>query len=134
MIQQDLCIGAPRFPSTVDQDAPDALQIWRRALGTQPLDALAAVGGDFAIGLTLSDGRTLLAVDRFAVRTLCWRIVDGRLRYAERADELADERHELDPQAIFDYLYFHAIPSPRTVFQGIFRLPPGHALLFENGQ
>ena len=41
---------------------------------------------------------------------------------------------ELDPQALYDYLYFHMIPAPRTVFKDIFRLPAGHYALFENGQ
>jgi hypothetical protein len=34
------------------------------------------------------------------------------------ADELAEARPGIDPQAIFDYLYFHCIPSPRTIFAG----------------
>jgi asparagine synthase (glutamine-hydrolysing) len=47
---------------------------------------------------------------------------------------LADASTEIDPQAIFDYLYFHVIPSPRTIYKGIYRLPPAHYALFENGQ
>ena len=73
-------------------------------------------------------------MDRFAIRTICYRIDNGLLRFAGRADELADVQTGIDPQAIFDYLYFHAIPSPRTIYRGIFRLPPGHYALFENGQ
>ena len=28
----------------------------------------------------------------------------------------------IDPQAIFDYLYFHSIPSPRTIYRNVFRM------------
>jgi asparagine synthase (glutamine-hydrolysing) len=35
----------------------------------------------------------------------------------------------VDPQAIFDYLYFHVIPAPRTAFKGVHRLEGGHALV-----
>ena len=56
------------------------------------------------------------------------------MRFAERADDLADTASEIDPQAIFDYLYFHCIPSPRTIFTGVFRLPPGHCAEFTRGQ
>ncbi|HSV50987.1 MAG TPA: asparagine synthase C-terminal domain-containing protein, partial [Burkholderiaceae bacterium] len=59
---------------------------------------------------------------------------DGQLHFAARADELVPANAEIDPQAIFDYLYFHAIPSPRTIFKGVYRLPAGHYALFENGQ
>ncbi|MDO9195016.1 MAG: asparagine synthase C-terminal domain-containing protein [Rhodoferax sp.] len=75
-----------------------------------------------------------MAVDRFAIRSLCYRVSGGQLRFAARADELADHGAEIDPQAIFDYLFFHVIPSPRTIYKDVYRLPPGHYALFENGQ
>jgi asparagine synthase (glutamine-hydrolysing) len=67
-----------------------------------------------------------LEVDRFALQTLCWRDDGGRLRTDARADRLAGEAPAIDPQALLDYLFFHAIPAPRTVFQGVQRLPAGH--------
>ena len=81
-----------------------------------------------------SNQPTPLSVDRFAIHSLCYRVVDGQLRSAARADELADATTPIDPQAIFDYLYFHVIPSPRTIYKGIYRLPPGHSATLENGQ
>jgi asparagine synthase (glutamine-hydrolysing) len=75
-----------------------------------------------------------LSVDRFGIDTLCYRVVNGQLRFATRADDLADASTEIDPQAIFDYLYFHVIPSPRTIYKGICRLPPGHTATLHNGQ
>jgi asparagine synthase (glutamine-hydrolysing) len=107
---------------------------WRTALRQPIKDALRSVTGDFAIGITLDDGRTILAVDRFAVRSLCYRVCDGQIRFAMRADALADAEPQIDAQAIFDYLYFHFIPSPRTIFKDIFRLPPGHFAEFANGR
>ncbi|MFO1268266.1 MAG: asparagine synthase-related protein [Rubrivivax sp.] len=97
-------------------------------------DAVARLTGAFAFGHhDAASGRTLLAVDRFAVRTLCYRVVGGELRFAERADELAGPFDALDPQALFDYLYFHCIPAPRTIFKDVQRLPAGHAAWFEGG-
>ncbi|MCW5632389.1 MAG: asparagine synthase [Rubrivivax sp.] len=97
--------------------------------------AVSQLSGPFAFGHhDAASGRTLLAVDRFAMRTICHRVQDGRLRFAERADALAGADDALDPQAIFDYLYFHCIPAPRTAFADVFRLPAGHAAWFENGQ
>jgi len=106
---------------------------WRQAFLLFGTKAPEAVSGDFAIALR-EEGKTFLAIDRFAIRTLCYRQVGDQLHFAERADELADSTTEIDPQAIFDYLYSHAIPSPRTIFKGIYRVPPAHYVLFENGR
>ncbi len=104
---------------------------WRELLVGDIDSALASMRGSFALGLTLADGRVLLAVDRFAINSLCYRVDEGRVRFAERADALADATTPLDPQALFDYLYYHAIPSPRTIFQGVLRVPPGHFCVFD---
>ena len=129
-----LSLGSPRFGSA-SGPADSIRQAWGDALATHGPEASALhVAGDFAVGLREPGGRTFLAVDRFAVQTLCYRIVDGQMRFAARADALAGPNAPLDPQAIFDYLYFHCIPSPRTIFKDVYRLPPGHCATFENGQ
>ena len=132
-------MGSPRFSdSRLAQLAADhgALHAWREAFAQRGAQAACGVTGDFAVGLTTTDGRSFLAVDRFAVRSLCYRVQNGQLHFAARADALAatSTGAEIDPQAIYDYLYFHVIPSPRTIYKGIFRLPPGHCAVFEHGQ
>jgi len=132
-----LVLGSPRFADLHLAElvrTNGTLSAWHEALTRNAITAARGVSGDFAIGLRESSGRVFLAVDRFAIHTLCYRVDDGQIRFAARADELADANTEIDPQAIFDYLFFHAIPSPRTIFKGVFRLPPGHYALFENGQ
>ena len=132
--------GRPRFtdPSlaALAREQGD-LAAWRQALAHGPAARAAAQAeGPFAVAIDDGAGRCFLAVDRFAVHSLCYRVIDGRLHFAERADELAalPPAAEIDPQAIFDYLYFHVIPSPRTIFQGVHRLPPAHAAWFESGR
>ena len=136
-----LTLGKPRFNDSVLQKIAGRdgnLAAWRQAFEQHGHKAPTEVVGDFAIALREQDGRTFLAVDRFAIRSLCYRIVGERLLFAERADELAngltDDSTEIDPQAIFDYLYTHAIPSPRTIYKGIYRVPPAHFVLFEQGK
>lgn len=141
----DLHLGSPRFADTDLANAASQLGIlaaWRQAVRAHADQAARGVMGSFAVGLHDGKDRVFLAVDRFAQQTLCYRVLkttDGpRLMFAERADALIDtgteRRASISAQAIFDYLYFHAIPSPRTIFEGVYRLPPGHCAWFENGK
>ena len=133
--------GSPRFSDSrvatvAKTEGTEAAwrEVLRSATVSQGIGGMRGISGEFAVGLREPGGRTILAVDRFAIEPLCYRVTNGQLHFASRADELADASTEIDPQAIFDYLYFHVIPSPRTIFKGIYRLPPGHYAIFENGQ
>ena len=136
---KSLTLGTPRFEATELAELSRTQGLgaaWRAALLKGPAAAAAGAYGDFAVGLTDAQGGTFLAVDRFATRPLCFRVVGGRLHFSERAEELAalSPAAAVAPQALFDYLYFHVIPSPRTIFEGVFRLPPAHYAWFFDGQ
>jgi asparagine synthase (glutamine-hydrolysing) len=136
MANDFLQVGRPRF---VDSQLAElacregAKAAWMKIFSGGQSDLGNVVHGDFAVGMRLPNGDVFLAIDRFAVHSLCYRIVDGGLHFAERADDLADEHSIIDPQAIFDYFYSHCIPSPRTIFKGIYRLPPGCVAYFSAG-
>jgi asparagine synthase (glutamine-hydrolysing) len=137
--QPSITVGNPIFrDGRLAQRARESgpLAAWQAALESGPASAARSADGEFAVALREPSGRIFLAVDRFAIRTLCYRIVDGKLQFATRADVLAEatESSPLEAQAIFDYVYFHVIPSPRTIFKGVHRVPPGHYVSFENGQ
>lgn len=134
-----LTSGVPRFSDAqlehlARSQGPSAA--WRAALARGACAAAASADGDFAVGLHDDQGRTFLAVDRFAVHSICYRLIDGRLHFSSRADDLAalPPQATIDPQAIFDYLYFHVIPAPRTIFRDVFRLPAAHCAWFEHGK
>lgn len=135
--QSNIFLGSPRFnapplPAGTPEQTLESL--WREAIRLHGDTAPKGVSGDFAVALRDPDGRVYLATDRFGIRALCYRVVGKELHFAERADALADAQPVIDPQAIFDYLYFHVIPSPRTIYKEVFRVPPGHYVLFENGK
>ena len=139
--QANIALGKPRFEDaelTQIARSRGDLAAWERAYERLGPNAAQSVAGEFALGLARADGEVFLAVDRFAIRTLCYRLDGDRLRFAERADELLDNPFDaasgIDPQAVFNYFYLHAIPSPWTIFKGIYRVPPGHYVLFKNGQ
>jgi asparagine synthase (glutamine-hydrolysing) len=130
-------IGRPRFPDGVgaaSSQRRDVEAAWRAAFEQEGARCAARVSGDFAVGMRTRDGRVFLAVDRFGVHSMCYRQVGDQLLFAERADDLASADPDIDRQAIYDYLFFHVIPSPHTIYSDVRRVPPGHYVLFEKGR
>jgi len=131
-----LLLGRPTLPSAL-RPSPDATSAvpWQAALraGEASVHALLSqVRGGFAVGVRGPEGQAFLAVDRFATHSICYAVRDGRLCFAERADDLGGT--DLDTQALFDYLYYHVIPAPRTVYRDVHRVPAGHCLWFDGAQ
>ncbi len=120
--------GWPRSPRTAGRRRRGAS--WSATRGAE---APAAVKGHYAFAaIDLRERRVTLATDRFATFPLCYGRSGSRFAFADRADSVPlGSAETVDPQAIFDYLYFHVIPAPRTVFKGVHRLEGGHAVVAE---
>jgi asparagine synthase (glutamine-hydrolysing) len=101
-------------------------------------DVLSNIHGAFSLViLDLRDHSALLAVDRSGIEPLCYGIAGNMLMFASRADCLSAHPRassDIDPQSIFNYLYFHCIPSPRSIFKQQHKLLPGQMVQYRNGQ
>lgn len=98
--------------------------------------AFARFNGQFAIGLYSSASKTLvLARDRLGVRPLHICEHDGRLLFASEVKAIfAGDRtvpRRLDPIGLDETFTFWTVVAPRTMFEGISELPPGHVRTFE---
>lgn len=128
-------IGSPSLREPADAQsarqvasAAQLLAAWRRS-GQAIGDRL---GGTYALAIVDNSRRCVfLAVDRFAVEPLCYRHDDRTLAFSDRADCVPGRGDDLDAQAIYDYLYFHMIPAPRTIFRQVLRLPAAYSLLVD---
>ncbi|MBI1284114.1 MAG: asparagine synthase [Thiobacillus sp.] len=81
--------------------------------------------------------KAFLAIDRVGTERLCYAHRSGQLVFGSSAQSVAAHPaigRNIDPQAIYDYLYFHTIPSPRSIYQGIHKLLPGQYLTLQNGR
>lgn len=98
---------------------------------------LEHLNGQFSIAIWDVRNQSLfLARDRVGIRPLYYTIVDGALIFASEIKALlADPRvfAKLDPVALDQVFTFWSPLAPRTVFQGIQTLPPGHYLLAQDG-
>jgi len=100
-------------------------------------DLLDHLNGMFALALWDARARRLLlARDRLGVKPLHFLEGPTALVFGSEIKSLLlhpDARREIDPIALSRYLLHECVPAPRTLFRGIRKLPPGHRLLFENG-
>ena len=99
---------------------------------------LGSLRGGFALAIVSEQGsEALLAVDRIGGRfPLVYKVVDGAVIFATHARAIQENpagRSEIDPQGIYNYLYFHMTPSPRSVRRGIRQVPPAGYVRIHNG-
>ncbi|MHB8762731.1 MAG: asparagine synthetase B family protein [Deferrisomatales bacterium] len=99
-------------------------------LGESFLDSLRG-----AFGFALWDGanRSLLVVtDFYGIRPVVYAqtgtglVAASRIRHALLHPGVP---REIDPEAVYQYLFFSAIPSPTTIYRGVRKLEPGTCLV-----
>ncbi len=106
-----------------------------RKLGKKVLEK---IGGEFALAI-LEPARdyALLAIDRVGIRPMAYTTREDLLVFGSQTFSLLAHPSvptEIDPQGIFNYLYFHMVPSPGTVFKGVHKLQPGEMIEFHQGE
>lgn len=99
---------------------------------------LATSSGAFAVAvLDGRGGEAMLAIDRMGTRPLSYCVAAGALVFGSTLDAISsfpENAPEINRQAIYDYVYFHMVPGPRTIHAGRHRLLPGSFLLWRNGK
>lgn len=100
--------------------------------------ALQYLRGMFAIAIwDRRKNRLFLARDRLGKKPLYYTVQDGTLYFASELSSLLiglPRRPEIHLEALDLYLSLQYIPDPLTAYQGIYKLPPAHFLIWENGQ
>ena len=127
-------VGTPRFKSGRSSPTPSRT-LSSASLLTEYLrhgDAiLEYMEGPFGLAiLDASRRHCLLATDRFGIEQVFYSVrQDGSLIIASDLSLVHLLYHgepELNPQALYDYAYFHMVPSPLTIYAGVHKLPPSH--------
>ena len=96
------------------------------------------IQGPFAFAVAdPAQERVLAAVDRMGMRPLAYASAAGGLVFGTSSEVVS--RHpwigqRVDPQSIFNYVFFHMVPSPGTIFDGVRKLGPAECLRLEAGR
>ena len=102
------------------------------------LDLFAHLRGMYAFALWDNNReRLVLAVDHIGMKPIYLHEQDGLLRFSSEVKAIyADPAvsHDLNLNVLDTYLSFGYMIGEETLFAGVRRLPPGHALVAENGE
>ncbi len=92
--------------------------------------------GIFAFALWNSNQRRLfLARDHLGVKPLYYVVLGDRLLFSSEIKALLADSgcpKEVDIQALSQLFTLRYVPSPRTLFKGIQKLPPGHRMIVQS--
>lgn len=127
--------GCPVWAATAEpqwsqpQAWDERLAVAYRQAGARLLEHL---NGQFALAIVDPERRALcLAIDRTGSESVCFARTPTGVVFASTTDALAGHPaigRTLRPQALYDYVYFHMVPAPETIYTGMERLLPGQCL------
>lgn len=96
---------------------------------------LEEIRGMFALALyDKRKERLLIARDHLGKKPLYWALRDGTLIFGSELKALRkhpDCPHEINRDAVAQYLVFEYIPSPATIYTDVFKLEPGTYLTYD---
>src|SRR5208283_2899259 len=99
----------------------------------------ALLRGMFALAIWDAPRRTLiLGRDRLGQKPLIYRHDGARLAFASELKALLalpeqDVPRRVDPLAVDEYLTYGYVPQPRTILEGVSKLPPAHHAVWHEG-
>jgi asparagine synthase (glutamine-hydrolysing) len=100
-------------------------------------EILKLLTGGFSLAILDANARkALLANDRMGTRSLCYAADGRKLVFGSNLDAISAygaSVGRIRRQAIYEYVHFHVIPGPDTVYADRSRLEPGTFLVWDNG-
>jgi asparagine synthase (glutamine-hydrolysing) len=102
------------------------------------VDCVTHLNGQWAFAIwDRRQQHTFLSRDRFGVRPLFYSLADRKLVFASEIKALFAHPgvpREIDEAALQQiFTFWHTLP-PQTIFKGVAELPPGHSLIFKDGE
>jgi asparagine synthase (glutamine-hydrolysing) len=92
--------------------------------------------GMFAFAIWDSDNRRLFAArDHLGIKPFHYSMRGDTFAFASELGALRQAcEGRIDRTAVVDYMTYGYVPSPKTIFEGMAKLPPAHTLVLEDGR
>ncbi len=133
-------VGAPKWKDEElellarDGSPAQALQSAYMRYGN---DCLDYIEGPFAcMVMDVEKDLILAATDRLGIYSLFYAETSDGVLLGSSASSLYHHKEvgkEIREEGIFDYVYFHMVPSPVSIYRNIKKLPAGHKLQYSKG-
>ena len=126
-LRQDLEAAGARFRTQSDTE------VILRAYEAEGPACVSRLRGMFAFAILDERARRLiLARDRMGIKPLVYSWDGRRLLFASEIKAIVEDAtvsRDLDPDALGEYLTYHYVPAPRTIFASVRKLPPASLLV-----
>jgi asparagine synthase (glutamine-hydrolysing) len=94
--------------------------------------------GSFAFAIWDEDKQSLILVrDRLGQKPLNYALQNRNLIFGSEIKSILQDLHverKVDMESLHNYLTYQYVPTPRTMFEGIKKLPPAHILIWRDGE
>jgi asparagine synthase (glutamine-hydrolysing) len=123
-----------RFASNTDTEV--VIHLYEQ----EGVDCVRRLNGMFALAicdLRSGNPQLFLARDHFGVKPFYYIQQGHKLAFASEVKallQLPQVAAQIDIESLHRYLTFLWVPEPKTMFQGIFKLPAGHYAIFRDGE
>lgn len=129
--------GGPFWIGDLDDSAASAADLLEAYLARGSA-TLGSLQGRFALAIVDDRARrVILAVDPMGMERMAYAVRGDGLVFASLVDTVRRSpaiAAGLRQQALFDFLVLAIVPAPETAYEGVCKLRPGTALIFENGR
>jgi asparagine synthase (glutamine-hydrolysing) len=102
------------------------------------VDCVDHLRGMFAFGIWDSnEKRVFLARDPFGIKPLYYYQDQEHFMFASELKAIissSDVPREIDVGALCDFFYYRYIPSPKSIWENIYKLPPASTLVHQDGR
>ena len=126
-LRQELEAAGARFRTQSDTE------VILRAYDADGPACVSRLRGMFAFAILDERSRRLvLARDRVGIKPLVYAWDGRRLLFASEIKAIVEDQtvaRDLDADALGEYLTFHYVPTPRTIFASVRKLPPASLLV-----
>ena len=108
------------------------------AYAQEDVGFLRKLSGGFALSLIdITKRITIIAIDKLGIGSLFFSSAQEQFLFSSNARSILchpNIKGDISSQSVFDYLYFHMVPSPRSIFSEMEKLLPGEYVKYEHGK